>query len=94
MESAQDIIDDVPLIPRLRIAPSPPPTQLVLAPLDHAAATAGVLALLSPEPTPVDDLIRRCQFSAAEVATVLLDLELAGRIETLPGNRVALLTSP
>ncbi len=94
VESAQDIIDDLPLIPRLRIAPSPPPTQLVLAPLDHAAATAGVLALLSPEPTPVDDLIRRCQFSAAEVATVLLDLELAGRIETLPGNRVALLTSP
>ena len=46
---------------------------------------------LSPDPTPVDDLIRRCQFSASAVASVLMDLELAGRIETLPGNRVALL---
>ena len=94
VESAQDIIDDLPLIPRLRIPTSADQTPAALAPLDHAAATANVLALLSPEPTPVDDLIRRCQFSAAEIATVLLDLELAGRIETLPGNRVALLTSP
>ena len=42
-------------------------------------------------PTAVDDLIRRCQFSGPSVLSVLLDLELAGRIETLPGNRVALL---
>jgi DNA processing protein len=94
VESAQDIIDDLPLIPRLRLPNSPTANLPTLAPLDHAAATANVLALLSPEATPVDDLIRRCQFSAAEVATVLLDLELAGRIETLPGNRVALLTPP
>jgi DNA processing protein len=53
--------------------------------------TASVTGLLGPAPTPVDDLIRRCQFSAAAVHSVLLDLELAGRIETLPGNRVALL---
>ena len=94
VESAQDIIDDLPLIPRLRLPNSPAVNLPTLAPLDYAAATANVLALLSPEATPVDDLIRRCQFSAAEVATVLLDLELAGRIETLPGNRVALLTPP
>jgi len=46
---------------------------------------------MGPSPTSVDDLVRRCQFSAAAVMSVLLELELAGRLETLPGNRVALL---
>jgi DNA processing protein len=50
-----------------------------------------VIDLLGTSPTAVDDIIRRCQFSAAAVMAVLLELELAGRIETLPGSRVALL---
>jgi DNA processing protein len=53
-----------------------------------------VLDLLESSPTPVDDLVRRCQFSAAAVMAALLELELAGRVETLPGNRVALVTGP
>jgi len=40
----------------------------------------------------VDDVVRRCQFSPAAVMVVLLELELAGRLELLPGNRVVLLT--
>jgi DNA processing protein len=55
---------------------------------------AQVLELLESSPTPVDDLVRRCQFSAAAVMAALLELELAGRVETLPGNRVALLVGP
>jgi DNA processing protein len=58
-----------------------------------AAAHAQVLDLLGSSPTPVDDLVRRCQFSAAAVMAALLELELAGRIETLPGNRIALLSA-
>ena len=49
-----------------------------------------MLDLLGPSPTLVDDLIRRCQFSPAAVMAALLELELAGRVETLPGNRVTL----
>ena len=49
------------------------------------------LICLGTSPTAVDDVVRRCQFSAAAVMAVLLELELAGRIETLPGSRVALL---
>jgi DNA processing protein len=56
-----------------------------------ASALAAVTHLLGPAPTLVDDLVRRCQLSAPEVRAALLDLELAGRVETLPGNRVALL---
>jgi DNA processing protein len=53
---------------------------------------ASVLQLLSPAPTSVDDLLRHCQFtSQAAFLAALLDLELGGVIESLPGNRVALI---
>jgi DNA processing protein len=55
------------------------------------AAHAAVLSLLSPEPTMVDDLVRHCHLSASATLAVLLELELAGRVESLPGSRVALL---
>jgi DNA processing protein len=55
-------------------------------------ARSQVVALLGPTPTKVDDLLRRCQLSPAAVMAVLLELELAGRVETLPGNRFALLS--
>jgi DNA processing protein len=42
----------------------------------------------------VDEIARRCQLSTAAITAVLLELELAGRIETLAGNRVALAASP
>ena len=58
---------------------------------DVALARQQVIELLDTSPTAVDDVVRRCQFSAAAVMAVLLELELAGRIETLPGSRVALL---
>jgi DNA processing protein len=38
----------------------------------------------------VDDVLRRCQLSTPVVQAILLDLELSGRVEMLPGNRVAL----
>jgi DNA processing protein len=59
---------------------------------DLARAHKQVIELLGSSPTAVDDIVRRCQFSAAAVMAVLLELELAGRIETLPGSRVALLS--
>ena len=40
---------------------------------------------------PVDELVRRCQVSAAAVAEVLLALELEGRLERHRGNRVSLI---
>ncbi len=52
---------------------------------------AAILEWLSPTPTPVDELLRECQFSAAVIWTVLLELELAGRVERQPGNRVSLI---
>ncbi|MGH7155972.1 MAG: DNA-processing protein DprA, partial [Acetobacteraceae bacterium] len=61
------------------------------APSDLVSARDQIANLLSPAATAVDDLVRRCQLSPAAVMAVLLELELAGRIEHLPGHRVALL---
>ena len=49
----------------------------------------GFMAVGTPE-SVVDELVRQCQLSAAFVATLLLELELAGRIERHPGNLVSL----
>ncbi len=54
-------------------------------------ATPKVLELLSATPTPIDDLVRLSGYSVAMVMTVLLELELAGRLQRFPGNKVALL---
>lgn len=47
-----------------------------------------VLDLLSFTPIAVDDLVRRCQFSASAVLTALTELELSGCVDSLPGGRV------
>jgi DNA processing protein len=45
---------------------------------------------LGPDPLLVDELIRQCDASSAEVQQALMELELEGRIERHPGNRVSL----
>lgn len=48
-----------------------------------------VLGLLSPSPCHIDDIIRDSEARTSEVITVLMELELAGKTERLPGNRVS-----
>jgi DNA processing protein len=59
-----------------------------------AQAMWTLLKLLGPSPTPVDELIRQCQFSSALVRYLLLELEFADRVQRHPGNRVSLLMDP
>jgi DNA processing protein len=92
VETAEDVLRELP-------AELPPPAPRGLSepvpswedPALHAKIRPQLLELISPSPTPVDDLIRRCQVSPAVVMAVLLELEVAGRTEMLPGNRVALI---
>lgn len=53
-----------------------------------------VLARLGPSPVAVDELLRQCQSSPPVIGQVLLELDLAGRLERHPGNRVSLLAAP
>jgi DNA processing protein len=60
-----------------------------------SAETAGmvrdrILEHLGPTPVAVDELVRQCQLSPAAVVTILLELELAGRLDRHPGNQVSL----
>jgi DNA processing protein len=59
-------------------------------PIGEDAALELIVEKLSPTPVAVDELVRQCQLSAAAVATLLLELELAGRVERHPGNLVSL----
>ncbi len=59
-----------------------------------AKARGLVPSLIGVAPVAVDWIARHCQLSTAAIQAVLLELELAGRVETLPGNRVALLANP
>lgn len=93
VQSAADILEDLagmtgatlPARPRFT---APAPSVPDDAEIDLSYRT--VLELLSPSPVSVDELVRRCHLSPAVVASVLLELELAGRISRHPGNRVAL----
>lgn len=51
-----------------------------------------VLEALGPAPVSVDELIRQCQVTPASLMTVLLELELAGRLSRLAGGEVSLIT--
>ncbi len=54
------------------------------------AAHAEVMALLSPTPVAIDEIVRLSGLPSAAVASVLLDLEIAGRLARHAGGRVAL----
>ena len=49
-----------------------------------------ILERLVPNPLAVDEMARQCQLTASAVASLLLELELPGRVERHPGNLVSL----
>lgn len=98
-ESAEDVLATLsgalsdPLADPARDTPEPGP-EAPPSPEALEAARPQILAGLGVSALEVDEIIRNCQFSPAIVATLLLELELAGRLERHPGNRVSLLPGP
>ena len=95
-ETAEDVLSNLPTEP-VRAAPTADGYGLAEAQSDWLSDAeispdirGQVIQLLSTDPTKVDDLVRRCQFSSSAVMAILLELELAGRVEALPGSRFAL----
>jgi len=62
-----------------------------LAPEPEAGDRARIVDLLGPTPILLDDLIRMAETSPAIARTVLLELELAGRLERHGGGLVSLI---
>lgn len=65
-----------------------PPVAPELAPADDERSR--VLALLGPAPATIDDIVRLSQATPATVRTILLELEIAGRLERHGGSLVSL----
>ncbi|MFZ6649572.1 DNA-processing protein DprA [Undibacterium sp. TJN25] len=78
VESAQDILDELLAGPALPVRK--PPAQLALVESDHP-----LLALMGYDPAHIDTLALRSGLDIAELNTQLLNLELDGIIEHLPG---------
>ena len=92
-ESAEDVLRHIHTMPRTLAEPSSLFTEAPLDPVDDSqieSATAKILENMGYSPVPVDELIRRCQLSPSLVLTVLLELELAGRVERQAGQQVVL----
>src|SRR5262249_20246814 len=99
-EGAEDVLSHLqPQLTKPASPRSPPPSvasaarRAVLtpaAPQTDDALLDLVLEKLGRTPVAVDELVRQCHLSAAAMATLLLELELAGRVERHPGNLVSL----
>jgi len=97
-ESVEDVLANLPdtpreaplIEPRLDWGEPPCPPPLPPAPPGASQDMTQVIELLGTTPMPVDEVVRRCHLSPSVVQAILLDLELAGQVEMLPGNRVAL----
>jgi DNA processing protein len=100
-ENADDVLSQ--LGPQLDRAPPPPsaaplstpvaldwPSGRANEPVGEDAGIELILERLGPTPVAVDELVRQCHLSAAAVATLLLELELTGRVERHPGNLISL----
>lgn len=60
-------------------------------PAPAADLAARVIELLGPTPVSVDELVRASEAAARDVRTILLQLELAGRLEWRGGDLVSLI---
>jgi DNA processing protein len=88
---ASDIVEALapilerPLAPGLREADHDPPASD-----PQSGDRDRIVGLLGPAPVSIDDLIRMAGISPSIVRTVLLELELAGRLERHGGGMVSL----
>ncbi len=97
-ENAADILETLPAtaeaLPLFAPRPSRGPARPAADMPARARAEPGesglsdLLSLIGPTPVAVDEVLRRCHLSPPNARAALLELELEGLIEALPGNRV------
>jgi DNA processing protein len=90
-EGAEDVLRALAALPGLREPETGPYQAAAIEGLDAEvdAVRDRITALLSPTPTPRDDLIRITGAPASVVYAALTELALAGRAELLAGGLVA-----
>ncbi|MBR1777970.1 MAG: DNA-processing protein DprA [Alphaproteobacteria bacterium] len=99
VESAQDIIDHLNSFIPFTLSETPrEPSRLQeqIKRSDQEPTDADrneLLSLLDEAPVEIDILIRETGLPASVISVLLVELELAGQIERLPGNKVIHITS-
>lgn len=94
------VIPTVPF-PTARLPTVPLPISSLKEPTSGSSAVAppaqdertAVIEALGPVPTGIDELLRHCGLHPATLAMVLLELDLAGRLERHSGGTVSLIVS-
>ncbi len=94
--SAEDVLEGLAAMNNAPGAPTPRQKglfedvdEMTLPPDDDSRAQ--VISLLSPSPISVDEIIAHTELKPAQIALIILELDLAGRIERHPGNKVSLI---
>jgi DNA processing protein len=89
VQSAEDVLESIgpfqvrPLAEEGDAYCGEPPSDV------SAVDRENIIALLSPTPVAIDEIVRQSGLPPSVVQTVLLELELAGRIERHAGGRIA-----
>lgn len=99
VESADDIIEHLTATPLFSFnetaetgqSASRAPELAYQEPDDRARAD--ILSLMDGSPVEIDSLIRETGLPASVISVLLVELELAGQIERLPGNKIIRVTS-
>lgn len=94
-ESAQDILDNLHGVQKSlmrepkspHFAPAPPGA---ISEQEMEIYRRELVSLLGPDPVLLDELLVQCHISPSLFYTLLLELELAGRLARHPGGRVSL----
>ncbi len=97
IEGADDVLEALAGTGAGHPAAEPGPPPLTAGPaaqeLDEEALSTAreeITALLGAASTPVDEILRRSGVPPAHVTMILLELELAGRLQRHPGGQVSL----
>jgi len=92
---ARDVLDHIAPLAGTPTRAAPPdldePPASTSVPPPGEEERARVVEALGPAPTDVDELIRHTGLGTSEVLAVLLELDLAGRLERHAGGKVSLL---
>ncbi|WP_164114573.1 DNA-processing protein DprA [Sphingorhabdus sp. Alg239-R122] len=93
IQSAENVLEQIGSIDERLVREDPRPYELQLVQTDMELSDTSrrtVENLLNMTAIGTDELVRQSGMPAAEVATILLELELAGRLDRHAGARVSL----
>jgi DNA processing protein len=88
-ETADDVVTVLNAQRRGFREPGAPGSGDAFSEKDADGVRAAIEELLGPAPTEIDELARQAKADIAAVLAVLLELELAGRVERHPGGKVS-----